>query len=241
MAVGTVCELWRYPVKSMLGEKRRVLNVDERGVVGDRFWAVYDGDGKLGSGKNTRRFRRMDGLFRFAAAYPDGETATPSVRPPNGDIHSCDSPEAQQALREILGLPVRLKREGATPHLDSSPIHLVTTAALARMRNLLPDVSIDERRFRPNLVIAVDSEGDGPAEDHIEDTWIGRELVIGDARLAVVERTERCVMVNNSQGDLEHDSRLLKAVTRDNELCLGVYAEVRTPGVIGHGAPVEIV
>ena len=55
--VGTVSRLWRYPVKSMLGEECRELAVEARGVAGDRLYALRDAEGKLGSGKNTRRFR----------------------------------------------------------------------------------------------------------------------------------------------------------------------------------------
>jgi uncharacterized protein YcbX len=57
----------RFPVKSMLGEVLTAADVTGRGLAGDREWAVRDPDGKFGSGKNTRRFRRMPGLFDFRA------------------------------------------------------------------------------------------------------------------------------------------------------------------------------
>ena len=80
MSPGHVVALWRYPVKSMLGEQCDAVEIDNRGVVGDRVFAVRDPEGKLGSGKNTRRFRSIDGLFGFRArgegdveiAFPDG-------------------------------------------------------------------------------------------------------------------------------------------------------------------------
>ena len=53
-----VAQAWRYPVKSLGGEQVAVCWADERGLAGDRVWAVQDRDGKLGSGKNSRRFRR---------------------------------------------------------------------------------------------------------------------------------------------------------------------------------------
>ncbi|MCU5780876.1 putative Fe-S protein [Alcanivorax balearicus MACL04] len=56
-SMGTVSELWRYPVKSMLGERCEALRMEERGVEGDRLFAVRDTKGKFGSGKSTRRFR----------------------------------------------------------------------------------------------------------------------------------------------------------------------------------------
>ncbi|MGE5156296.1 MAG: MOSC N-terminal beta barrel domain-containing protein [Betaproteobacteria bacterium] len=60
-------EIRRYPVKSMPGQILPSVEVGERGLAGDRLWAVRDEDGKLGSGKNTHRFRRSPGLFRFRA------------------------------------------------------------------------------------------------------------------------------------------------------------------------------
>ncbi|WP_233583870.1 MOSC N-terminal beta barrel domain-containing protein [Micromonospora sp. CV4] len=66
-----VAEIRRYPIKSMLGEAVPLAEVGERGLAGDRLWAVRDLDGKLGSGKNTRRFRRMPGLFRLQAYAAD--------------------------------------------------------------------------------------------------------------------------------------------------------------------------
>jgi uncharacterized protein len=67
--VGSVAELRRYPVKSLTGEVLRAADVDVRGLVGDRAWAVTDTDGRFGSGKTTRRFRRMDGLLQLTATY----------------------------------------------------------------------------------------------------------------------------------------------------------------------------
>jgi hypothetical protein len=58
-----VTEIRRYPVKSMLGEVLDAVDVQLRGLLSDRLWAVRDADGKLGSGKDTRRFRRMPGLL----------------------------------------------------------------------------------------------------------------------------------------------------------------------------------
>lgn len=68
MLLGSVRELWRYPVKSMQGERLSNAKVGIRGVAHDRGYALLDTEtGKFGSGKTTRRFRRMDGLFRFHA------------------------------------------------------------------------------------------------------------------------------------------------------------------------------
>ena len=62
MSLGTVKALRRYPVKALLGEDLRRMEVDERGAVGDRMWALVDRDGKLASGKPVSgRFRKRHG------------------------------------------------------------------------------------------------------------------------------------------------------------------------------------
>ena len=64
-------EIRRYPIKSLLGERLVTVDVGDRGLAGDRLWAIRDGDGKLGSGKNTRRFRRMLGLFELRGHFAE--------------------------------------------------------------------------------------------------------------------------------------------------------------------------
>jgi uncharacterized protein len=94
---------------------------------------------------------------------------------------------------------------------------------------------LDRRRFRPNILIETAASG------FPEDAWQGHDIAIGtDIRLRVVERTERCVMVGLAQDELPNDARILRAVARVNAACLGVFAEVVTPGVIGIGDPIRL-
>ena len=125
--IGTIAGLWRYPVKSMLGERRESLLLERRGVVGDRLYAVRDEAGKFGSGKTTRRFRLMNGLYRFRARY-DGET--PVITFPDGAMLRGDDPAIHARLSDVLGINVQLSREADISHFDDGPIHLVTTASL---------------------------------------------------------------------------------------------------------------
>ncbi|WP_260613868.1 MOSC domain-containing protein [Streptomyces sp. WAC07061] len=83
--LGTVERIWRYPVKSTGGEAVEESAVDPRGLVGDRLYAVRDAEGKFGSGKSTRRFRRMPGLLQLRSRYPGGsDTALPELLDPDG-------------------------------------------------------------------------------------------------------------------------------------------------------------
>src|SRR5438067_8424593 len=111
----------------MLGERVTSVEIEARGVVGDRLWAVRDAAGKLGSGKNSHRFRRMDGLLRCRAAY---RAAGPLITLPDGSTVA--GAGADVALRRELRRPdVSLARESTDPHFDDAPLHLVTTATLA--------------------------------------------------------------------------------------------------------------
>lgn len=223
--VGVVASLWRYPVKSMLGERREELRLDARGAVGDRLFAVRDEAGKFGSGKTTRRFRRIDGLFRFRARL-EGEL--PVITFPDGTHRRGDDPGIHAALSEALGLPVTLSREAEIPHFDAGAFHLITGASAAALFG--PGQPVDERRFRPNLVLATDGEG------FLEDGWIGRELAVGDeVRLRVLQRTERCVMITFGQDELPPEPGLLRELGQRNAACFGVYAEIVTPGVVRVG------
>jgi uncharacterized protein len=231
-ALGIVARLWRYPVKSMLGEPCESLDVNTRGVAGDRLFAIRDTNGKFGSGKSTRRFRQIDGLFGFQAVYA-GEV--PAIRFPDGRTMRGDHPDIHTALSHTLGQPVTLAREASISHLDAGPVHLLTTAALAWLRTALPDVDADERRFRPNLVLDV------PGATQAERSWLGKMLSVGDAvRLRVSAATERCGMVAFAQAELPYDARILWCITKEAALHFGVYADVLVPGRINRGDSVTV-
>jgi uncharacterized protein YcbX len=108
--VGTVGELWRYPVKSMLGGRVPDVVVTERGCLGDRAWALRD----LASGRiaSAKRFPR---LLAFRSAY-ELEPAPESqgrarIEAPDGRSISTDDPEASAIISEILGSELRLESQ----------------------------------------------------------------------------------------------------------------------------------
>ena len=110
-----------------LAASRATTRADARGVRGDRQFAVRSADGKLGSGKNSRRFRHIEGLFTFRARLA-GEW--PEITFPDGRRLRADDPAIDSALTAVLGTPVTLAREEGVLHFDDSPIHLVSTASL---------------------------------------------------------------------------------------------------------------
>ena len=224
-----VSAVWRYPVKSMLGEECAQVELNVRGVRGDRRFAVRSGDGRLGSGKNSTRHRHIEGLFTFRARYCDD---CPEISFPDGRQLRGDDPQIHRALSDALQQPVTLVGEHGLPHFDSSPIHLVTSASLDWLRARLPGSRVDERRFRPNLVIA---------SEWSEQSWLGKTLHIGSAKLRVSEPTERCGMTTFAQTDLPFDPKILRSIAQQADQLFGVYAEVLEPGRISRGDEVHLV
>ena len=129
------------------------------------------------------------------------------------------------------GLPSPLP---AGSFLDLFPVSVMTTSSLEQLRELRPQSSFDQRRFRMNVI--VDTEEGG----FVENNWIGHELTIGDTvRLGVALPDPRCVMTTLAQEDLPKDTEVLRTLTRHNRVqvggaglfpCAGVYAVVEAPG-----------
>jgi uncharacterized protein YcbX len=114
--LGLVVSLWRYPVKSMLGEELNAAEVGERGVLGDRAYALLDRtDGKVASAKNPWKWPRM---FEFRAGFADPVrrgAKTPPVRItlPDGTLLTSDQTDVDESLSRVLGREVTL--EAAEP------------------------------------------------------------------------------------------------------------------------------
>jgi uncharacterized protein len=229
-ALGRLASVHRYPVKSMAGEVLDHATVDERRLHGDRVWCVRDPDGKLGSGKSSRRFRKMDGLLSLAAHY-DGDT--PVIRFTDGRTCRGDDPEIHGLLSAYVGRPVTLSREEVVSHFDEGPIHLLTMATVQRLAEVRGD-GVDVRRLRPNLVLET---RDDPG--FVEDGWLGRQVAVGsEVVLAIRAPMPRCVMVNLPQLGLPADPRLLQTAEQANGAAVGVVADVLRPGAIAVGDPV---
>jgi uncharacterized protein len=118
--LGTVVSLWRYPVKSMMGEELNAAEVDDRGLLGDRAYAVLDrSDGKVASAKNPRKWPRMFD-FRASFADPPRRGAPPPVRItlPEGAVVASDQEEVDQLLSRAFGRDVTLQRA----HRSQEPV-----------------------------------------------------------------------------------------------------------------------
>ena len=109
--IGSVVSIWRYPVKSMMGEELNAAEVKERGLLGDRAYALVDSsDGKVASAKNPRKWPN---LFDFRAALiepPRHAADTPAVRItlPDGTIATSQQSDLNEILSKALNRKVKL-------------------------------------------------------------------------------------------------------------------------------------
>ncbi|MGW5611631.1 MOSC domain-containing protein [Streptomyces sp. NPDC003753] len=257
---GTVRALWRYPVKSMLGEELSAADITERGMSGDRTLALLDSEtGKVASAKNPRLWRRLltlsavmtDGGIRITA--PDGteishdalseivgRPVTLTAEPP--PEASIDRAYPDQVLHAGLDAEVALHTVALPPgtFFDHSPLHLLTTGTLDRIGELSPRGTVEVQRYRPNIVIHTEESG------FVESSWTGRELAVGpELRLRITVPTPRCAVPTLAHGALPRDPHALRVPARHNRReplagmglhpCAGVHAEVITPGRIVQG------
>lgn len=223
-------QIRRYPVKAMGGENLEHVVLDDRGLAGDRWFAVRDEDGQLASCKNTRRFRRRDAVTQF-----DARTEA------NGEIQVTDGSRAHRVgdlaldghLSQAMGAPVSVVPEGEVPHQDAGQVSLIGTATIAWCTQAW-GIDLDVQRLRPNLVIATD-------EPFIEETWVDRHITIGQAVvLRVIKRVSRCRTVDVVQDGVHPRRRLLPRLTQERDGLLAVYADVEAAGTVAVGDRVDV-
>jgi uncharacterized protein YcbX len=120
---------------------------------------------------------------------------------------------------------------------DLAPVHVLTTATIDRLRGLYQKGRFEVRRFRPNIVVELNSAEIG----FVDDSWIGHSLSIGDeVRLAVTGPCPRCVMITMPQGDLPADPGILRTAAQHNQANIGIYASVLSGGTISRGDPISL-
>jgi uncharacterized protein YcbX len=245
-----VAQVWRYPVKSMQGESLDALELDAARVVGDREWGVRDStSGVVLTGRMSRPLlhataRTVDG--RVAITLPDGRAFDDAdealdlalsayVGQPVHLAHAKDEEQAQfEAPVEFSDDTSPLARWQSRPGTfnDGHPVHVLTTAALRAASALHPDGAWDVRRFRPNLLIDVDGDG------FVEDGWTS--ISVGDVELDVYKRATRCAMTSRSQPGLVDDLGVPRALARNRNAKLGVYARVVTGGTVRPGDDLHV-
>ena len=138
-----ISELWRYPVKSMLGERRETLVVEATGMAGDRAYAVIDReDGKVASAKNPRKWRRLLSCRAEFVEEPTAGQAPPPVRItlPDGDLVFSDDPKVHDVLSDFVGRQVTLA--------DAAPQGSTFEETWPDIEGMAPAEFIDSTRVR---------------------------------------------------------------------------------------------
>ncbi len=253
--VGTVSELWRYPVKSMCGEQLSAMMLTGSGAVGDRLYAVREL--KYGAILSARIFPAMLRMRAACEVEPAG-IETPGVRTElhDGSRIRAEDLQSNDVLSGLFEHPVRLERpRGGTPvtvaeidairegrsflaprdFYDEDVVHLLASGTLDHLRRLCPS-DFDPRRFRPNIYIDSGSESRG----FVEDGWLSGELEIGGGgvRIAGIRPALRCAMTMHAQEDLRTDPAILRTAAQHHDAYVGVFAGVASPGLVRVGDPV---
>jgi uncharacterized protein len=268
IATGRVVSLWRYPVKSMLGEELNSSCVAERGLIGDRSYALIDQEtGKVASAKNPRKWGK---LFDFRSVFIDPPQVVENIPPvritfPDGTHIFSDQLDIDYALSQVLGREVRLMRaslekpsyEEYWPDIEGlAKREKVTDETMPSQTffdiaviHLLTTSTINrlrelypEGRFEVRRFrpnIAVESATG--EKDFIENLWMGKKITIGEnIALRVTGPCTRCVMTTLPQGDLPKDLGILRTAAKYNQVNAGVYASVHRGGTIRRGDSVRL-
>lgn len=228
MQTGKIESLWRYPVKSLMGEGVDQLDLDRRGVAGDRVYAIANTEGKLGSGKNTRRFRRIDGLCSLFAEKTENGVA---ILFPDGSQLTHQNPLMNNKLSQTLGQTVTLSKETDVSHFDDGAVHILSTAALNLLHKHQPDLDLHPQRFRANVLLDT---------HYLDHELVGKVISVGGLVLEVTHKTQRCRMVAIAQPERAEQAALLKAIAQHFDLFFGVYARVLSVGSLSIGDHVEL-
>jgi uncharacterized protein len=263
-SIGKVVSIWRYPVKSMIGEELNSSYVTERGLIGDRVYALIDQQtGKVASAKNPGKWGK---LFDFHAAFIDSPQTAENIPPvritlPDGSQIFSNHGEIDRTLSKVLSREVSVMNsslekpsyEEYWPDIEGlAQRETVTDEAMPPQTffdiaviHLLTTSTIDrlrelypEGRFEVRRFrpnIVVESEA-SEEKDFIENSWVDMKLRIGEEIvLKVIGPCTRCVMTTLPQGDLPKDLGILRTVAKYNQVHAGVYASVHQGGTIHRG------
>lgn len=234
------------PVKGMRHLAQESIRLDELGPVGDRTWCLVD----VGERRVLRTVQHPSLVSVIASAegdvlsmtLPTGDSVT-DVPAATGETIGCDywgrsvdvvltdGPHAG-LVSDWLGRDVRLAAAPRGGVVFAAPVTVVGTASLEDLANTMGRPALEAARFRATLVVETD-------EPYVEDSWLGDEAAVGEARIRFGGPIPRCAVIDHHPETGVKDLRLLKELVRRRptnaagEPAFGVYAEVMRWGTVG--------
>ena len=233
--VGHVEAIFRYPVKSMGGERLEVANLGWHGLDGDRRLAFRRMNDDNRSGFPWLTASKLPDLLLFAPHHGEdgaqGEVPT-HIRTPNGEKMPVFGEDLATEIGRRYGAPVQMMqlKHGIFDEASISVIALDTVREIGRLAGRRLDV----RRFRPNIVVRLLR-----SVPFQEDEWVGGVLSFGEGddapAITVTKRDERCSMVNLDPDTASPAPEVMKAVVRANQNNAGIYGAVTRIGRLAVG------
>jgi uncharacterized protein YcbX len=227
--IGHVEAIFRYPVKSMGGERLEVATLGWHGLDGDRRLALRRMDNRSGMPWLTASM--LPDLLLFTPHRADGELPT-HVRTPDGEQMTVFGEDLATEIGRRYGAPVEMMqlRHGIFDEASISVIASDTVREIGRLAGR----SLDVRRFRPNVVVRLLR----PVPFQ-EDEWLGGVLWFGEGdeapAVTVTTRDLRCSMVNLDPDSGSSAPEVMKAVVRANQNHAGIYGAVTRIGRLAVG------
>lgn len=209
-----IAELWRYPVKSMAGERLEEALIRPDGISGDRLVRVQTREGRLVTSRT-----RPSLLGLRATLGADGE--------PLVDGRPWNSAEVAADVERAAGKGAGLQRFEGLERFDILPLLVATDGAVAAFGH-------DVRRLRPNLVI-------GGVAGLAERGWEGKSLRVGEVLIGIQDLRQRCIMTTFDPDTLQQDVDVLRGINKRFGGLLALNCSVLHPGTIRVGAPVELI
>jgi MOSC domain-containing protein len=209
-----IAELWRYPVKSLAGERLDGVEVTAAGMAGDRIVQVRNGRDRVITSRTAPRLLALRGTWDTSA----GEPLVNGL--------PWQSASVAEAVRRAAGAGARLVRFEGVERFDVLPLLVATDGAIARL-------GADHRRLRPNVLI----EGvDGLAERE----WPGRRLRLGPVVIEVASVRRRCVMTTYDPDTQEQNLDVLRRIVNEFGGRMALDCVVVEGGHLTVGDPVEV-
>ncbi|MGJ3253969.1 MAG: MOSC domain-containing protein [Elainellaceae cyanobacterium] len=257
--IGVIDSIWRYPVKSMCGEKLDEVFVSFAGLMGDRTYGILKSNGNPGFPWHTARdqepllqykprYKHISVTLKPQALeaaqamapginspYPEADQFAVEVETPDGTVYDIDSEEFLDHLKTLTGNDTLRLHFTQKSQFDCRPLSLFSL----QMREMLTEelgIAIDERRFRANFYVKWN-------DDHpplYDADLVGTRLKIGDTlEMTVLERDPRCKMITLDPDTSEANPAIIKHVANAHEGYAGVYGAVLVEGAVKAGDAIE--